>query len=1404
MKIQIHHIALLLLCCSPVLFGLQQYQPTMSDPILEPWRWKHFQALSGKGVSCITSDIDGHMWFGVDQGIVHYDGYAWSSFSLGDSSETPVVSVLYTTENGDVLAGTDNGLYQFFEDKWDKIFPQQQTDVVAPVTAISELQDGSLVVAFGTRHASNSFAGLLQMQQNRYIFYGTSVTMNVLSRAQFQNLELNLVPGSISVHDENDPELFNVLDILTSQDNRLWVSVSSYTSRGKVAVFQQEKQDDGILNLQDFYTEKDGVDIRDYVRMAQTTDGKIWVISNAHESGVNCFDGQRWTCTRLSSEYGDNDSQYSLLAVADGSLWVDGRGKIFVHRNKTWQLYKPPDIPISSTARIIFYETDDGNLWIAGLKNEVYMLENTNRRWTRYLHLNFQCSAPDGSAWFIALDGRVVQQRGDTWLSYGSEDGLLDTPVRIITTSQGLVCVAGSHRGAAAVSFFDGLTWRTEQYPRLSWGIDYRSVYESKDGSLWFGCAVDIQPDRGHIGGVLRLLNPAEVPFTYKHYPDEDDFTKGIVYGIGESADGKVWIGGRPVMTVQDNTYALPDSPAVLKEYVDCMATSPSRMLWMGMRNYGVLRFDGTAWQHFTTDDGLESNTIISMTAPTDSSLWVATDKDICYFDGTSWTTTIFPAEMTMSREGGSIRFSDNGDLWINHSSRAWKRRALTGAGTLPEAYDDFWTINYQPDDRAPVARISVYSNEVSPHGNTTIFWDGDDYWETTPKNKIQFSYRLNDGPWSPYHLENYHTFLNLSPGKYQLDLRVRDLDFNAALEPASVQFHVMPPLWRQPLFLTLLALAFAVIAFLEIRILLRDRRLRLLNDELSDHTEQLENYSHTLEAQKRQIEEQRDQLSDMVQKVNELSHMRLRLFANISHEFRTPLTLILGPAEKLLDKTKRLKTNDRDKLSRIIQRNAHRLLRLINQILEIYKVEEGTLELDLQKNDLILFVREIYNVFHDLAQQRNIDFRLDSNVDSLFVLFDSDKIEKILFNLLSNSFKNTPASGSIKLDIDVDNEIKLMVTDNGRGIPPEQIDFIFDRFFQVHSENQTHQHTSSGIGLSYIKDLVKTHQGRIEVMSTPNVETSFVVRLPIFESSSESDADRSISRSVSHDLGPAVRELSRLLNESTTPAQNDQDNKDVSTSKSSILVIEDDEDVRLYLADSLSTNYNVALATNGQEGLQQVKKLQPELVISDVMMPVLDGLEFCRQLKSDFQISHIPVILLTARNLTGEKIVGLETGADDYIEKPFDINLLAARIENLITNRQQLRERFQREVQLQPQDIAMNSLDSQFLQKAIDIVHEQLDDSEFDAEVLSVRLGVSRVQLYRKMKALTGQTVHQFIKSIRLKYAARLITEKQLTISEAAYAVGFSEPSNFTTSFRQQFGLSPSEYLAHKKDLTI
>ena len=530
-----------------------------------------------------------------------------------------------------------------------------------------------------------------------------------------------------------------------------------------------------------------------------------------------------------------------------------------------------------------------------------------------------------------------------------------------------------------------------------------------------------------------------------------------------------------------------------------------------------------------------------------------------------------------------------------------------------------------------------------------------------------------------------------------------------------------------------------------------------------------------------------------LLEKEKEVDRLKSNFFANISHEFRTPLTLILGPLESILPKVQ--DPHQRHQLG-LMKKSAARLLRLINQILDLSKLESGHLELKASEVDMVQVARGVTGSFQSLADSKDITLAFKTIEPVLSVYCDQAHIETILINLISNAFKFTEAGGTINVSLDKSTSgfLEIAVADSGAGISPDQVEHIFDRFYQAGSSSLK-QFGGTGIGLALTKELVELHGGEIHVNSELGQGTTVTVTMPLGKAHLREDqivGQQNVEKSEQSHLDELAVDADPV---STEASARGVDNKPL------ILLVEDNEDVRSYVRSILKDDYQLIVAINGEEGVQAAKEHIPDLIISDVMMPKMNGYNACRMIKQDEKTSHIPVILLTAKASVNSRIQGLETEADLYLSKPFVPKELLLCIHNLIQSRRKLRERYNRQVVLKPSDIAINSVDEQFLQRLMKIVEDHHEDENFSVDQLSREIGMSRSQLHRKLQALTNESSSEFIRSFRLQRAMELLKKNYASVSEIAFKVGFASHSYFNKCFLKHYGCTPSSVLEGSAD---
>ena len=517
-------------------------------------------------------------------------------------------------------------------------------------------------------------------------------------------------------------------------------------------------------------------------------------------------------------------------------------------------------------------------------------------------------------------------------------------------------------------------------------------------------------------------------------------------------------------------------------------------------------------------------------------------------------------------------------------------------------------------------------------------------------------------------------------------------------------------------------------------------------------------------------------------EKLHELDRIKTNFFTNISHEFRTPLTLILGPLEKLM-----ADNNDDSTQSQyfLIHKSANNLLKLINQLLDLSSIDAGKMKLNIEKGDAVSFIKGIVASFQPLADIKNIKLEFVSSLEQLNTYFDKDKFEKILSNLLSNAIKFSKEKGKVSLYLSIveDKIVHINVEDNGIGIPYNEIKNIFNRFFKVENSGLG----GTGIGLALVKELVELHEGTINVESEITKGTKFRIRLPL-----KIDSYKSFQIESS-------QEITSKEKKNTIPLsidENDIADKNISDNTPLILIIEDEKDIRNFIKENIGTECNIIESSNGKDGLKKSIEYIPDLIISDIIMPEINGIDLCKNLKTDERTSHIPIILLTAKSSMENKLEGLETGADDYLTKPFNISELQVRVSNLIDQRKKLRERFRKEILLEPKEIAVTTADEKFLYRISNLIEKHIADYNFSVDIFAKEMGMSRMQLHRKLHAVSGQSASDFIRNFRLKRAAKLLQGNYGNIAEVAYDVGFNNPSYFSECFKKLFGSLPSEYV--------
>lgn len=756
--------------------------------------------------------------------------------------------------------------------------------------------------------------------------------------------------------------------------------------------------------------------------------------------------------------------------------------------------------------------------------------------------------------------------------------------------------------------------------------------------------------------------------------------------------------------------------------------------------------------------------------------LWISTNRGISKFNYSKRNFENYDLNdglQTGQYLPGSAFVSNDGEMFFGGTNglNVFKPEQITKTSFEPRIlFTNFLLFNQPVPIRSdkfkdsPLKQSISITKRIELRYNQSIFTFDFVALNFGYSEKTQYSYILEgaENYWNNVGNKHSATYRNLKPGKYLFRVKATNQDGTWSKKSADIEVIILPAPWQTWWAKVIYLLLFLAALYGILR--LYTFRMRTFNRLRMERLER--------------------------QKSEELNQSKLQFFTNISHEFRTPLTLIIGPLEKIIKEETNLQ---RKKQFNMMHRNANRLLRLVNQLMDLRKTERGQMHLRVQQIDLIEFINEVVFSFEELSLQKSIILKFEHTEPEIKAWFDPESLDKILFNLLSNAYKFTPNGGKITITLTISGKtesqemFELEVSDTGRGIAADELHKIFGRFYQASNADSNLQ-KGSGVGLHLTQTLIQLHHGTIRAESVIGQGSKFTICLPRNKSSyrkEEISENTDYKASLAYPL-PSVE--GEIADDIVAPRQQ-------SGHKYSVLIVEDDYDIRQYISQELSDSYLISEANDGMEGMRKAAELQPNLIISDVMMPELDGIEMCKRLKSDINTSHIPIILLTAKSSIESRILGLENGADSYIPKPFNPQHLKVRVAKLIELREHLKQKFSKSINFEVKEIVATSPDEQFLQKAMKLIYENLSNPDYNGDMLSKDIGMSRANLYRKLKALLNQSSSEFIRNIRLKNAAQLLLQKKLTVSEICYEVGFSSPSYFTACFTNYFKLSPTEY---------
>ncbi|MEM0992490.1 MAG: two-component regulator propeller domain-containing protein [Bacteroidota bacterium] len=1357
----LNRIPWLLVCC------LLAYFPT-NIAAQESVSFQHLSTedgLSQVSVFAIAQDSAGFMWFGTRNGLNKFDGYQFRVYQK-TATENSIVSndirSLYVDPKTKHLwVGTALGLsqYDISNDRFSNYLHEPTDDQTISGNFINHLlrdSKGRLWIATTT--------GLSLYEDEKQTFQRFFTNENTTENCRSCNVQFLLEDAAkqlwIGTRNglyrmiESDEHSFDFERIDQSQqlalsatdiqsmaedsNGNLWIGTFedgiNYWNRKKGSVTAYRYQKDELYSLSDDNIRTIVIDEQD----------NLWV---GTKEGINFLEKDEQTFQIFQKDELErnglkDDSVHAIFLDARASLWIGtyygGIHKLSEHYN--WFVnfrHHPNTNSLSGNIISSFVEDENGNLWIG---TEGDGLNFWNRSTNQFEQYTYKADLSDG------LSGNNIKQL------------MLDGNKLWIGTFQ-----AGLNRLNLDTRQFEVY----KKKPNTTNALSNNSVYglqkiANKIWTLTYG------------GGLDVLDVSTDTFYHFSHRPnDSSSISSDLTRVILSPQQQQVWIGtenGLNKVDVSESGLPIKFQTFLKGKKIYALQRSFDQSIWIGTFTNGLYHFNPTteAIKHFTTADGLAGNTIFGILEVNSKELWLSTNKGLTKFNFQEKLFTnynyssgignmVYNFNAYYETSKGELLFGGLEGFTLIHPEKI-----QTNDFIPPVVFTELSKNNqvirvgdekgYLEQDINETQQLVFNYNEA----NFSIGFAALDY--LNPENN-HYTYILKglEPEWNTTIGEHKVTYAIQRSGEYIFRLKGSNSDGLWNEKERQLTIKVLPPPWKS-WWAYLIYFATATLLVLG---LMRFIRLR-----------------HSLELQ-RIAKQQQAQLHES----------KLRFFTNITHEFRTPLTLILGPVNDLLS-NKNVSVRATEQLTSI-QKNAHRLLKLVDQILTFRKLASENEPLQLQRANIVSFVKEIYDSFLEMANARQINYEFRTKTSTIEILYDADKLEKVFYNLLSNAFKFTRDGGSIVVQISQDaDQVEIKVADDGIGVPAELHDQIFKRFFE-NSSGQLATVKGTGIGLAISRQLVELHQGTIFIAKDKGTSVfksgaTFVVQIPkgeILRKQNQIINDLA-SNPVSASKMKSKREIGMAKEAKTDIAQ-----------RPTILIIDDHQDIRKYVTQIFEADYELIEAVDGEAGFEMAKKHLPHLILSDVMMPKLDGIALCKKLKVDITVSHIPIILLTAKSTTPSKIEGLKIGADDYITKPFEPEELRLRVRNIIKAREAVKEKFVRVLAFDPKEISISSQDELFLQKAFKIVESNIENPNFNIDRFATELAVSRPLLFTKTKALTGQTPNNFIKTIRLKRAAQLLSMGKLNVSEIAYQVGFKDPKYFRKCFKDQFSTSPSEY---------
>lgn len=1309
--------------------------------------------LSHNSAMCITQDDRGFIWAGTRNGLNRYDGTHFRVYRGNPRSSSALTSnyinALLFDSRKTLWVGTSYGLNQYV-DSTDN-FERMYADPKVPGTLSSNL------------------IKCIYEDRNGQIWVGTVDGLNLLTdrkKKTFKRITLAEKSGKKIRREE-------IQAIWGDHAGVIWVGtstglVSMSSSLKDIRIYNHDKNIAGSLN-------------DDYVTaLYEDPAHRLWI--GTLRGGLNLYDRAKSSFSYFTRSIPSGIIHNNIREIVpdkNGKLWIgtlEGLS-IFDPEKGTAVSYQHEDHKKKSLSQNSIYsifQDSKGSFWIGTYYGGMNVSHPQSIPFTVYQNNSYYSSISDN-----VISSFQEDDQHNLWI--GTEGGGLNY----------------FKRNPANPSTGQFTAFKNKQGNPNTLGSNLiKTLFKDRDGNIWAGT---------HAGG-LNLYDPKKQKFTRFIYQEEDSETfrseisnvledsqgrfwvctqRGLklfrrngtsldsipntYFGdksinprvLFESSDQKLWMGGGGGLFYLEKgakTIKEADLSHLKSRNVFCILEDHHRQIWVGT-DFGFGRLNSKTGEVFTEKEGLVHNNVIGMLEDRNGFFWMSTGNGLSKFDPVKRTFRNYNTSDGLSGNefnNNAYFKSSSGEFFfgsINGFVSFRPDRVETNEAASPVLFTGLKLFNNLVEINGKdgvLEKDMSMTREITLRHNQDVITIEFALLNYIKSNKNKYAYFLEgfDKDWNYVNTPDA-TYTNLPAGTYTFLVKGANND-GIWSEPAQMKITVLPPFWRTwwaycLYFILAAALIFFVSRFFFLR--------------------------------------------ELFKKENELHMFKLNFFTNISHEIRTHLSLIIGPLDKLI-----LSSGEDNKSLKIIKKNSDNLLELVNELMDFRKAETGHLVLHVNKNNLVGFVEEIFVSFKNIAEAKNISIELVTPEAGIDLYFDREQLKKVFYNLLSNACKFTPEGGRIVVEI-LENEQKaeVKVTDNGKGISPENISKLFVNYFQ--EEDHGTQNTGYGIGLALSKSIVELHSGQLNVVSEvpKNAEerqTTFTVTLPKGKGHFKPEQ---LTSQAEHSAGP----VKEMMNKSDiAELKVERELIPVSENSPVVLLVEDNAEVRAFLSESLNQQYKIIESDNGISGWETAVEQIPDLIISDVMMPGMNGFALCEKLKSDPRTSHIPVILLTAQTSHENQVSGLELGADLYLTKPFSIRILELHIRNLLESREKLRRMFSQEVAAGNAVLSTTGkIDDIFLTGLIKIIEDNLENPDFNVANLSREVGMSQPILYKKIKAVTNMTVNDFVKSIRLKNAVRLLQQKDMTVYEVANAVGFDDWKYFSREFKKQYGTSPGKF---------